>query len=102
AMCAYDAERYLSIDLLSEKIDLENWVYEKIDRCLDDELFVVLNGTLKIAPIGYVLKPDGLYLFCFSNSYQLIKCKEIQSMEVTDLHFEENFISYEEYKKNNR
>ncbi|MEG1407129.1 MAG: HTH domain-containing protein, partial [Ruthenibacterium sp.] len=32
AMCAYDAERYLSIDLLSEKIDLENWVYEKIDR----------------------------------------------------------------------
>lgn len=102
AMCAYDAERYLSIDLLSEKIDLENWVYEKIDRCLDDELFVVLNGTLKIAPIGYVLKPDGLYLFCFSNSYQLIKCKEIHSMEVTDLHFEENFISYEEYKKNNR
>ncbi|MEG1446342.1 MAG: HTH domain-containing protein [Ruthenibacterium sp.] len=98
AMFEHDAERYLSIDLLSEKVDLENWVYEKIDSCLDDERFAILNGTLKIAPIGYVLKPDGLYLFCFSNAYQLIKCKEIQSLEPTDTHFEENFISYEEYK----
>ncbi|MEG2782023.1 MAG: HTH domain-containing protein [Oscillospiraceae bacterium] len=102
SMFESDAEQYLSIDLLSERIDIENWIYEKIDYCLDNEVLAIINGTLKIAPIGYVLKPDGLYLFCFSNLYQIIKCNEIKTIEITDIRFERDFISYEEYKENSR
>ncbi|MEG0639657.1 MAG: HTH domain-containing protein, partial [Clostridia bacterium] len=99
AMFAYDAEQYLSIDLLCEKIDVEDWVYEKIDDCLDREVLAVINHALTVAPIGYVLKPDGLYLFCFSDSYQMIHCKDIHAMEPTAISFEREFISYEEYRR---
>ncbi|MEG2232996.1 MAG: HTH domain-containing protein [Oscillospiraceae bacterium] len=98
AVFEHDAERYLSIDLLSEKIDVEDWIYKKTDYCLDNEIYAIVNGVLKIAPIGYVLKPDGLYLFCFSDVYQLIKCNTIESMDLTDIEFDCEFISYEEYK----
>ncbi|MEG0963539.1 MAG: HTH domain-containing protein [Lachnospiraceae bacterium] len=99
AMFESDAENYLSIDLLSEKVGTENWICEKIDECLDHEFLAVLNDSLTVAPIGYVLKPDGLYVFCFSDSYQMIKCRNIEKIEVTNVSFDRNFLSYEEYKK---
>ncbi|MEG2037356.1 MAG: HTH domain-containing protein [Ruthenibacterium sp.] len=98
AMFESDAEQYLSIDLLTEEIDVEDWLYRKIDACLDDEVRAIINSSMCVAPIGYVLKADGLYLFCFSDGYRLIKCRDIQSLEPTDIGFEREFISYEEYK----
>lgn len=97
-----DAEHYLSIDLISENITIENWIYEKIDYCLDKEVIAVINGSLRVAPIGYVLKSDGIYLFCFSDFYQLIKCSNMKTIDLTELGFERRFISYEEYKKISR
>lgn len=102
AMFESDAERYLSVDLLSEKVGDENKVCEKIDYCLDNEVLAIINSNLTVAPIGYVLKTDGLYLFCFSHCYTMIKCRNIQQLEITEVSFEPDFISYEEYKKNNR
>ncbi|MEF9925070.1 MAG: HTH domain-containing protein [Raoultibacter sp.] len=99
ALFESDAERYLSVDLVTEKIDAENWVREKIDYCLDNEVRALINGALEVAPIGYVLKPDGLHIFCFSDSYCLIPCRTIEQIEVTAHEFERKFISYEEYKK---
>ncbi|MEF9940599.1 MAG: HTH domain-containing protein [Clostridium sp.] len=95
-----DAEQYLSIDLLSEPVDIDHWVCRKIDECLDEEVLAIINHTLTVAPIGYVLKIDGLYLFCFSDCYRLIKLTDIADISSTDTTFERNFISYEEYKKN--
>ena len=97
-----DANEYLSVDLISEKIDIEDWVYEKINYCLDNEVLAIINNSLNVAPIGYVLKTDGLYLFCHSDAYQIIKCKSISSIEVTDLPFEREFITYEEYRNYSR
>ncbi|MEF9942455.1 MAG: HTH domain-containing protein [Lachnospiraceae bacterium] len=97
-----DAENYLSIDLVTEKVDTDQWVFQKIDSCLDEETLAVINESLTVAPIRYVLKNDGLYLFCFSDDYQLIKFSEIEKVEVTTIPFNRNFISYEEYKKNSR
>ncbi|MEF9970947.1 MAG: HTH domain-containing protein [Oscillospiraceae bacterium] len=102
AMFESDAETYLSIDLLTEKVDRDAWVCEKIDYCLDNEVLAIINGSLSVAPIGYVLKSDGLYLFCFSDSYQMLKCREIQTIDPSETEFERNFISYEEYKNNSR
>ncbi|MEG2701960.1 MAG: HTH domain-containing protein [Clostridia bacterium] len=93
-----DAKQYLSFDLVSEKVNTDNEVCTKINHCLDEEVLAIINGTLTAAPIGYVLKSDGLYLFCFSDEYQVMKCTEIQTIEITDICFERKFISYEEYK----
>ncbi|MEG2993242.1 MAG: HTH domain-containing protein, partial [Bacilli bacterium] len=100
-MFASDADHYLSIDLLTDKVDISNEIYEKIDYCLDNELLVLINNSIKAAPIGYVLKTDGLYLFCFTDTYQMIKCHDIKNIITTTLVFQRNFISYEEYKKIN-
>lgn len=97
-----DAEQYLSIDLLCEKIDIENWVYEKIDYCLDNEVLAIVNGILSVAPIGYVLKADGLYLYCYTDTYKMIKCNSIHTLEITKTPFQRKFISYEEYKNSSR
>ncbi|MEG1458012.1 MAG: HTH domain-containing protein [Acetivibrio sp.] len=102
AMFESDAEKYLSIDLLSEKVSVENWIYEKIDYGLDQEVLLIINDSLTVAPIGYVLKSDGLYLYCFTDSYDMIKCRNITKIEPTQRSFEREFISYEEYKKQNR
>ncbi|MEG1997767.1 MAG: hypothetical protein RR051_04930, partial [Clostridiales bacterium] len=92
---------YLSIDLLSEKLTTADWICDKIDYCLDEEVLAIINDSLTVAPIGYVLKPDGLYLFYFSSSYQLIKCGDIKTIEPTNMNFEREFISYEEFKQHN-
>ncbi|MEG1956833.1 MAG: HTH domain-containing protein [Lachnospiraceae bacterium] len=102
AMFESDAENYLSIDLLTEKIDMDSWICETIDYCLDEEVLVVINDSLTVAPITYVLKSNGLYLFCFSDDYQMIRFRDIEKMDVTTTSFDRNFISYEEYKKINR
>lgn len=102
AMFESDAENYLSIDLLTEKIDMDSWICETIDYCLDEEVLVVINDSLTVAPIRYVLKSNGLYLFCFSDDYQMIRFRDIEKMDVTTTNFDRNFISYEEYKKINR
>lgn len=102
AMFESDAENYLSIDLLTEKIDMASWICETIDYCLDEEVLVVINDSLTVAPITYVLKSNGLYLFCFSDDYQMIRFRDIEKMDVTTTSFDRNFISYEEYKKINR
>ncbi|MEF9841739.1 MAG: HTH domain-containing protein [Raoultibacter sp.] len=99
ALFESDAERYLSVDLVSEKVGAENWVREKIDYCLDNEVRARINDSLEVAPIGYVLKPEGLQVFCFSDAYQLIPCRDIERIDVTAIEFERNFISYEDYKK---
>lgn len=97
-----DAKEYLSIDLLPQKVNVASEIFNKINDCLDNEFFAIINGSLRVAPIRYVLKSDGMYLFCFSDCYQMIPCHSIEHIEVTNLIFERDFISYEEYKKNNR
>lgn len=96
-----DAKQYLSIDLLNEKITTDDWIFEKIDYCLDNEVFAIINKKNTVASISYVLKTDGLYLFCYEKNYKLIKCKDIRSIDITNTTFERNFITYEEYKKIN-
>ncbi|MEG0616991.1 MAG: HTH domain-containing protein [Oscillospiraceae bacterium] len=102
AMVESDAEQYLSIDLLTEKVEIEDWIYEKIDYCLDNEVLAVINNKITAAAINYVLKADGLYLFYYQDGYKLIKCKNIKSMQASDISFERKFITYEEYKKTSR
>ncbi|MEG2191838.1 MAG: HTH domain-containing protein [Oscillospiraceae bacterium] len=94
-----DAENYLSVDLLCEKIQTDDALCRQIDFCLDEEVLAVLDGGELTAPISYVLKADGLYLFCFSKGYKLLKCQDLTSFLPTEQSFQRDFITYEEYKK---
>ena len=97
-----DAKDYLVVDLVKEKIDMTEEVYVKINQCLDEErlLTIVVSGEqLMVAPISYVLRPQGLYLYAFEKEYLLIKISSISQSEVTDKEFERNFIPYINNKK---
>lgn len=97
-----DAEDYFVVDLVKEKIDMTEDIYVKINHCLDEErlLTISVNGEeLSVAPISYVLRPKGLYLYAFEKEYALIKISSISQSEITETKFERTFIPYE---KNNK
>ena len=95
----YDTKNYFSIDLLESKIDMDNDICKAINDCLDDEVLANIDEIENVACIGYVIKADGLYLFAHKNEYMMIKIEDIKEIKITDMSFERNFMTYEEYKK---
>lgn len=92
-----DAEDYFVVDLVEEKIDMTESVYEKINYCLDEERMLTViadEARLFVAPISYVLRPEGLYLYAFEKEYILLKISSITYSEITDEEFERTFIPY--------
>ena len=99
ALFEYDTKNYFSVDLLESKIDMDNDICKAINDCLDDEVLANIDEIENIACIGYVLKSDGLYLFAYKNEYMMIKIEDIKDIKITNISFERNFMTYEEYKK---
>ena len=96
-----DAEDYLIVDLVEEKIDMTGSIYKQINHCLNEELYLAMEVSgeqLVVAPISYVLRPEGLHLYAFAQEYLLIKISTIRHSEITAIEFERNFLSY---KNNN-
>lgn len=96
-----DAEDYLVVDLVEEKIDMTESIYKKINHSLNEELCLKIELSteqLIVAPISYVLRPEGLYLYAFAEEYLLIKISTIRHAENTKIEFERNMIPY---KNNN-
>jgi len=97
----HDSNEYFVVDILNEKIDMTEIVYKNINYCFDEEYCLSISVDDKqmvVAPISYVLKSDGLYLYAFEEEYILIKISAIQSSQVTDFEFERNFIPYKKNK----
>ncbi|PIC89098.1 hypothetical protein CSV71_11145 [Sporosarcina sp. P21c] len=97
-----DADDYLVVDLVEEKIDMTESIYEKINHGLDEETFLTIEVNeeqMMVAPISYVLRPEGLYLYGFAKEYVLIKISTIMQAEITDMEFERNFIPYKNNKE---
>lgn len=51
---------------------------------------------MDVAPISYVLKADGLYLYAFEREYVLIKIASITYSHITNIEFERNFTPYQQ------
>ncbi|WP_068774474.1 YafY family protein [Paenibacillus sp. FJAT-26967] len=99
---AHDSDEYFVVDILNEKIDMTEVVYKNINHCFDEEYCLSLSiddKSMVVAPISYVLRSDGLYLYALDEKYILIKISDIQSSQVTDVEFERNFIPYKKNKK---
>lgn len=97
----YNANEYFIADLSLEKVDMSEMIYQNINQCFDEEyhlMIVVEEKQMIVAPISYVLRSDGLYLYAFEENYLLIKISTISSSQIIEIEFERKFIPYQ---KNN-
>ncbi|HHD2769941.1 TPA: helix-turn-helix transcriptional regulator, partial [Clostridium perfringens] len=71
------------IDLEKDDLETKDSKYEIIDQALDNRNFIIVdvNGaTFEVFPISYVLKNEGLYLYCYDSEYKLILINNISNI----------------------
>ena len=95
-------EDRLIIDLYEEKIDTKNEIYEEINKALDYKVFieVKINGKIyEVYPINYVLRKEGLCLYCYGEEYMIILINQISQVAICNKKYEGNIIEYKENKE---
>ena len=95
-------ERFI-VDLYEEKFDTKNEICKEIDKALDNKCFIEIEtrkGKSVIIPISYVLRKEGLCLYCYSEEYNLILINEIYSIKILNKNYDKNIISYIDNKNN--
>lgn len=90
------------VDLYEEKFDFKSEVCRKIDEALDKKFFIEIEtrkGKSVIIPISYVLRKEGLCLYCYDKEYMLILVNEIYEVKIINKIYEKNIISYIDNKR---
>lgn len=91
------------IDLEKDNLETKDSKYEIIDQALDNRNFIIVdvNGaTFEVFPISYVLKKEGLYLYCYDSEYKLILINNISNISQSKKLYNKPIIKYEENKEN--
>lgn len=89
------------IDLYEEEFDTKNEICKEIDRSLDNKSFIQLevNGNkFEVYPISYVLRKEGLCLYCYREEYMIILINKISNAMMCNKSYEGTIISYSENK----
>lgn len=95
-------ERFI-VDLYKEKFDSESEVCKKIDKALDNKTFIDVEtdrGKMCIFPISYVLRKEGLCLYCYNKEYKLILINKIFNVININTSYSGNIIAYMDNKEN--
>ena len=77
-------------------------LYEEINKALDYKVFieVKINGKIyEVYPINYVLRKEGLYLYCYGDEYMIILINQISQVAICNKKYEGNIIEYKENKE---
>lgn len=95
-----DLERYFYIDAPEGGIEPDSVIFQTLNEALDEELLVSIrtnDQSLTAAPLGYVLRPSGLALYCYEDScgYRLIDVATITACDLTAREFDRR--DYREY-----
>lgn len=93
-------ERFI-IDLYEEEFDTKNEICKEIDRCLDNKSFIQLDikgNKFEVYPISYVLRKEGLCLYCYREEYMIILINKISNAMMCNKSYEGTIISYTENK----
>ncbi|HHD2753887.1 TPA: helix-turn-helix transcriptional regulator [Clostridium perfringens] len=91
------------IDLEKDDLETKDSKYEIIDQALDNRNFIIVdvNGaTFEVFPISYVLKNEGLYLYCYDSEYKLILINNISNISQSKKLYNKPIIKYEKNKEN--
>lgn len=97
-----ELEEKFIIDLNREKENNKNNINEVINKCLDEKSFVKIQlgeKLIEILPISYVLKNDGLYLYCYDGEYKLIPINNLRNACQCNKHYDGKIIKYKDNKK---
>ena len=89
------------IDLYEEEFDTKNEICKEIDRSLDNKSFIKLEikgNKLEVYPISYVLRKEGLCLYCYSEEYMIILINKISNAIMCNKSYDGTIISYAENK----
>lgn len=84
------------------KFDTKSEVCKIIDNALDNKFFIEVymeKRKIKAFPICYVIRNEGLYLYCYNGDYFLIYVNEIEEALIVNKTYEGNIIRYEDNKE---
>ena len=93
-------ERFI-IDLYEDKFDNKNKICEKIDMAFYSKSYIQLDiedKKLEVYPISYVLRKEGLCLYCYNEEYMLILINKISNVSIYNKSYAGSIINYEENK----
>ena len=91
------------IDLEKDDLETKDSKYEIIDQALDNRNFIIIDvdgATFEVFPISYVLKKEGLYLYCYDSEYKLILINNISNISQSKKLYNKPIIKYEKNKEN--
>lgn len=98
-----DFDEYLKIELLQKPVTTRTPVCEVINSGLDGKRFldmIAAGEQYRIAPLYYILRSDGLYLYCTDgNSFLTLKTDQISQCEITNCEFDRADYLPESHKK---
>lgn len=89
------------IDLYEDKFDNESEICKNIDIALDSKSYIELDindNTLEVYPISYVLRKEGLCLYCYNEEYMIILVSKISNVIISDKSYDGKIVSYESNK----
>lgn len=95
-------ERFV-VDLFEEKIDSKNIVCKEINKAIDNKSFInieIENENLEVYPISFVLRKEGLCLYCLGKEYMIILVDKISNVTINYKSYDKDIISYKENKEN--
>ena len=77
-------------------------LYEEINKALDYKVFIevkINDKIYEVYPINYVLRKEGLYLYCYGDEYMIILINQISQVAICNKKYEGNIIEYKENKE---
>ncbi|WP_122638722.1 hypothetical protein [Romboutsia sp. Marseille-P6047] len=85
------------IDLENNDIDIFNEVCIRINQALDAGKaieIIVDEKKYETLPISYILRKEGMFLYCYSDDYMLIKINKISQSKIIDKIINKDLIEY--------
>jgi hypothetical protein len=87
-----DLREYLKLELLPKPVNIQTGVCRSIHEGLDDEVLIqitVEDCVHTVAPLYYILRPDGLYLYCADQGQMAaFPVEQIRSCSRTEIEFD--------------
>lgn len=88
----FDFTEYLKLELLQSPVTARTPICETINEGLDDEVFLEIIAGGKpycVAPLYYILRPSGLFLYCTDGkSYFAFEVEQISECKKTSKEFD--------------
>ena len=89
------------MDLYEDKFDFKSTICQEIDKSLDNKSFIKLDikgDKFEVYPISYVLRKEGLCLYCYRDEYMIILINKISNATICNKSYDGTIISYNENK----